>query len=1019
MENSNEYLNLSASKSIANDTSFRFKDGVEASLMPPALNLSGSSVQKKESDENGPIEDKAFQLVAETPSQLASNTFDNLATDIVPIQNKSLPEQETEPEEKSVTELEYSYSDGNSSPPNDLGNKRQNTVSSPVPIQKKEKGQISSSPGSSSKDVPPEVMSKMENTMGADFSSVKINKNSSSAQDVGALAYTKGNQIDFAPGQFNPNTTSGQELLGHELSHVVQQREGRVKPTEAINGMAVNSDPQLEKEADINGSKAANSESPVQKKTGVSDSNPSSSIGQFKMKSETIQRKKEEDTTPVDVDEHAIAKELIDGGAKNENYVTDEVFYKRYPGINRRKLIYPKASEKEMVLVRDWIRIRNDVVRPLLNNEENPGKGDPNKKPKENPDKEIPNKEDPKKEEPKKEDPKKDKPVVPDNESPIEIPDGWTYDDYLNLLKALAEVGRLASLTVIGWPIGIVSGQAAAFLNLVQDLVHSVERKDVILGVLTLARNLSVHVNNAISDTSLAFTALQDIVLGINAIGTFFSGSAWAPVGAGITALGASVNSTVSAINVAGDAVVVFFDALVLWHLETQFENLPQDDPEKDAYKEILDGYRINTLFDLLGLGLDSLDALSGGFAHAELAEISIKVIARTMKLTHYGAGVLHTIANAIWGTGAAPIDDGSSNESEVLSLKEDESGTASVHDDNVQVALEQLFSFVSGNDMVSDGLESFGHILIENMDNLEQSFEDFQNNEEMVLQLHQQVNETLDALESKVSAVDSVLEITSGVKENGFFILEQVTMAEEMISNIEVPQLELPELDIADNPVADFFEDIVNTGAENLEEHFNLLMQELQEKLDDMKVIILVATSEVKLQVSTILDQVEAFESTMHSFQSFLREHISEARQMMDQIKDPKGIMDAVMQEIMRILGIKSELNYEEVVNGFFEFKDAAVEMYERLRAEQEAEGSSVQMKSNNSLESGANQPFSLAHSISENSNEGAVIQQKNVISPYAKENRQTEAFSLEPNKNLTQVFSEERKDKGAFKLS
>ena len=93
--------------------------------------------------------------------------------------------------------------------------------------------------------------------LGSDFSDVKIHANSSKAPDIGALAYTQGSDIHFAPGQFKPDTTGGQQLLGHELTHVVQQREGRVKPTTEVNGMPVNDNPGLENEADVMGAKLA------------------------------------------------------------------------------------------------------------------------------------------------------------------------------------------------------------------------------------------------------------------------------------------------------------------------------------------------------------------------------------------------------------------------------------------------------------------------------------------------------------------------------------------------------------------------------------------------------------------------------------------------------------------------------------------------------------------------------------------------------------------------------------------
>ena len=116
--------------------------------------------------------------------------------------------------------------------------------------------------------MPEDVRGKMENSFGTDFSNVNIHQNSDQASNIGALAYTQGNDVHFAPGQYNPGSTKGQELLGHELTHVVQQRQGRVRPdseqkkglpagAQAKEGININSDTALEKEADVMGAKAA------------------------------------------------------------------------------------------------------------------------------------------------------------------------------------------------------------------------------------------------------------------------------------------------------------------------------------------------------------------------------------------------------------------------------------------------------------------------------------------------------------------------------------------------------------------------------------------------------------------------------------------------------------------------------------------------------------------------------------------------------------------------------------------
>jgi hypothetical protein len=105
--------------------------------------------------------------------------------------------------------------------------------------------------------LPEGVKGQMESSFGTSFDDVKITANSNTAKRAGALAFAQGNDIHFAPGQYNPGSKGGQELLGHELAHVVQQREGRVKPTAEAEGMPVNNDKGLEAEADAMGAKAA------------------------------------------------------------------------------------------------------------------------------------------------------------------------------------------------------------------------------------------------------------------------------------------------------------------------------------------------------------------------------------------------------------------------------------------------------------------------------------------------------------------------------------------------------------------------------------------------------------------------------------------------------------------------------------------------------------------------------------------------------------------------------------------
>ena len=97
--------------------------------------------------------------------------------------------------------------------------------------------------------LPPTLKNSLEKLSGVGLSDVEVHKNSDKPQQLGALAYTQGKDIFIAPGQ--------EEHLPHEGWHAVQQKQGRVQPTlQMKSGLAINQDHQLEKEADIMGSKA-------------------------------------------------------------------------------------------------------------------------------------------------------------------------------------------------------------------------------------------------------------------------------------------------------------------------------------------------------------------------------------------------------------------------------------------------------------------------------------------------------------------------------------------------------------------------------------------------------------------------------------------------------------------------------------------------------------------------------------------------------------------------------------------
>ncbi|PZO37071.1 MAG: hypothetical protein DCF19_19795 [Pseudanabaena frigida] len=76
------------------------------------------------------------------------------------------------------------------------------------------------------------LQEKMGKAMGADFSGVKVHTDSQSNQlnkSIQAKAFTTGQDLFFSQGTYDPESRGGQELIAHELAHVVQQNGQRVQ----------------------------------------------------------------------------------------------------------------------------------------------------------------------------------------------------------------------------------------------------------------------------------------------------------------------------------------------------------------------------------------------------------------------------------------------------------------------------------------------------------------------------------------------------------------------------------------------------------------------------------------------------------------------------------------------------------------------------------------------------------------------------------------------------------------------
>jgi hypothetical protein len=197
----------------------------------PVTDKNTSSIQMKPEEEE-PLQTKQN---SGKDIQLAKEEYE-------PVQNKG--NEEDEPVQKQGKEEEEPV-------------QKQEEDKEAAQMKSSEEGNSTMFGEGTSSTMPEQVQTKMENSFGTNFSNVTIQQNDGRATQLGALAFTQGNDVHFAPGQYNPNSGKGQELLGHELTHVVQQRQGKVSSTKQAKGVSINDNPSLENEADVMGKKAA------------------------------------------------------------------------------------------------------------------------------------------------------------------------------------------------------------------------------------------------------------------------------------------------------------------------------------------------------------------------------------------------------------------------------------------------------------------------------------------------------------------------------------------------------------------------------------------------------------------------------------------------------------------------------------------------------------------------------------------------------------------------------------------
>ncbi|MHC0447934.1 eCIS core domain-containing protein [Flavobacterium sp. 3-218] len=170
--------------------------------------------------------------------------------------------------------------------------------------------------------LPENLKSGIENLSGHSMDDVKVHYNSNKPAQLNAHAYAQGTDIHIASGQ--------EKHLAHEAWHVVQQKQGRVKPTLQMKGKVnVNDDIGLEKEADVMGAKALQMKSKENTNTVINSS---------------VSQKKNNSTQPI--------QRIVEINGQTYSSKLDVAFL--YHEIATKTKASLSASE--LILLRTWVR---------------------------------------------------------------------------------------------------------------------------------------------------------------------------------------------------------------------------------------------------------------------------------------------------------------------------------------------------------------------------------------------------------------------------------------------------------------------------------------------------------------------------------------------------------------------------------------------------------------------------------------------------------------------------------------
>ncbi|MFC4873934.1 eCIS core domain-containing protein [Negadavirga shengliensis] len=161
---------------------------------------------EEEEDVQMQVEEEPVQMVEEEDDALQMMASEPEDTEEAQMQEEE-EEVQMQEEDKEETALQTKRENVQNESDNDLESRLQSTKGSGSPMDSK-------------------TRTEMESGFGADFGGVRVHTDSNAeslSKDLGAQAFTHGNDIYFNSQKYNPGSARGKHLLAHELTHTIQQ----------------------------------------------------------------------------------------------------------------------------------------------------------------------------------------------------------------------------------------------------------------------------------------------------------------------------------------------------------------------------------------------------------------------------------------------------------------------------------------------------------------------------------------------------------------------------------------------------------------------------------------------------------------------------------------------------------------------------------------------------------------------------------------------------------------------------